>query len=150
MQLDPVRHCEIFRMLDDEQYAHIAARLKHSKAQPDDVLYSEGAPADTISIVASGELHAMKTSRVHQGKVVLCEFGPGDIIGEMALLADPERSATVKVNTPVELATFSRADFGALERQRPDIALTILKGVVRILAQRLQDTSADFADYQHS
>jgi hypothetical protein len=36
--------------------------------------------------------------------------------------------------------------YGTLERQRPDIALLIMKAVARILAERLQDTSADLAD----
>lgn len=148
MTWDPVRQCEIFKHLDDEQFAHIKARLKHAAALPGDILYAEGAPADTVAVVISGELQALKASKLHYGKVTLCEFGPGDIIGEMALIADPYRSATVKVNTKVELASFSRADFGALERQRPDIALGILKGILRILAQRLQDTSADLADQQ--
>lgn len=148
MEWDPVRQCDIFKHLDDEQFAHIQARLRYTTIAAGAVLYAEGEPADTVSIVVSGELQALKTSRLHQGKVVLCEFGPGDIIGEMALMADPERSATVKVNSHVELASFSRADFGALERQRPDIALNILKGVLRILTQRLQDTSADLADQQ--
>lgn len=75
-----------------------------------------------------------------------CEFGPSDVIGEMALLSDRKRSASIRAQTPVQLASFQRAVYGALERQRPDIALLILKAVGRILAERLQDTSADLAD----
>lgn len=147
MHSDPVRHCELFKHLDDEQFSLIAPRLKPMTAQTGDILYAEGAPADTVAIVLEGELQALKTSKIHDGKTVLCEFGPSDIIGEMALLSDPERSATVRVLKPSRLAQFSRADFGVMKRQRPDIALTMLEGVVRILAQRLQDTSADLADH---
>lgn len=146
MHQDPLRSSELFKHLDDEQFSQIAPRLKFYEADKNDILYAEGAPADTVAIVIEGELQAMKTSKIHHGKTVLCEFGPSDIIGEMALLSDPERSATVRVLEHTKLATFSRADFGVMKRQRPDIALSMLEGVVRILAQRLQDTSADLAD----
>ncbi len=146
MTLDPVRRCELFKHLDDEQFAQIAPRLKYFNADANDILYAEGEPADTVSIVIEGSLHALKTSMIHDGKTVLCEFGPSDIIGEMALLSDPERSATVRVLSTSRLAHFSRADFGVMKKQRPDIALSMLEGVVRILARRLQDTSAELAD----
>lgn len=148
MPIDPVRQCELFKHLDDEQFSHIAPRLKYFSAAPGDTLYAEGAPADTVAIVLEGQLQALKTSKIHAGKTVLCDFGVSDIMGEMALLSDPERSATVRVLTPTQYAQFSRADFGVMKRQRPDIALAMLEGVVRVLAQRLQDTSADLAD-QH-
>jgi CRP-like cAMP-binding protein len=143
-----VRQSEIFKHLDDEQFAQIAARLRFVNVDADAVFYEEGAAADTVSIVVDGHLQALKSSRIHHGKVVLCEFEPKDVIGEMALLADPERSATVKAISASRLASFTRADFGVMERQRPDIALSMLKGILRIMSQRLQDTSADLAD-QH-
>lgn len=143
-----VRESEIFKHLDDEQFAHIAERLRFVNVEADAVFYEEGDAADTISIVVDGHLQALKSSRIHHGKVVLCEFEPKDVIGEMALLADPERSATVKSISPSRLASFTRADFGVMERQRPDIALSMMKGILRIMSQRLQDTSADLAD-QH-
>ncbi len=79
MTLDPVRRCELFKHLDDEQFAQIAPRLKYFNADANDILYAEGEPADTVSIVIEGSLHALKTSMIHDGKTVLCEFGPSDI-----------------------------------------------------------------------
>jgi CRP-like cAMP-binding protein len=143
-----VRQSEIFKHLDDEQFAHIATRLRFVNVDADAIFYEEGAAADTISVVVDGHLQALKSSRIHHGKVVLCEFESKDVIGEMALLSDPERSATVKAISPSRLASFTRADFGVMERQRPDIALSMMKGILRIMSQRLQDTSADLAD-QH-
>ena len=148
MNDDTVRQSDIFKHLDDEQFGHIGARLKFANVEANAVFYEEGDAADTISVVVYGDLQALKSSRIHNGKVVLCEFGPKDVIGEMALLADPERSATVKAISPSRLASFTRADFGVMERQRPDIALSMMKGILRIMSQRLQDTSADLAD-QH-
>jgi CRP-like cAMP-binding protein len=146
MTRELIRHCPLFRLLDDEQFTHIEPRLQYLTLKEGDVLYSEGAPADTISIVLSGALEAVKMSVRGGDETILSEFGATDVIGEMALLSDRQRSASIRAQEHTTLACFSRAVYGALEKQRPDIALSIMKAVARILAQRLQDTSADLAD----
>jgi len=141
-----IRDCPLFKLLDDEQFAHIAPRLQILELPAGDILYSEGAPADTVSIVLSGALEAIKMSALGGEETVLSEFCASDVIGEMALLSDRKRSASIRAQLPTTVASFQRAVYGTLERQRPDIALLIMKSVARILAERLQDTSADLAD----
>ena len=144
--MDMIRNSQLFKLLDDEQFEQIKPRLQQLTLAPGEVLYSEGAPADTISIVLVGSLLAIKMSVLGGEETVLSEFGPSDVIGEMALLSDRKRSASIRAQETTRLAIFPRAFYGSLEKQRPDIALAIMKGVARILAQRLQDTSADLAD----
>jgi CRP-like cAMP-binding protein len=144
--MDMIRKSQLFRSLDDEQFEHIRPRLKHIALNACEVLYSEGSPADTVAIVLAGSLAAIKMSVHGGGETILSEFGPSDVIGEMALLSDRNRSASIRAIEKSELAILPRAFFGALERQRPDIALAIMKGLGRILAQRLQDTSSELAD----
>ncbi|MCC7516846.1 MAG: cyclic nucleotide-binding domain-containing protein [Pseudomonadales bacterium] len=144
--LSVIRHCPLFKLLDDEQFAHIAPRLQTTTLHAGAVLYSEGSPADTVSIVLNGALEAVKMSVLGGEETVLSEFGTGDVIGEMALLSDRKRSASIRAQQTTTVASFQRAVYGALERQRPDIALAVMKSVARILAERLQDTSADLAD----
>ena len=143
---DVIRNCPLFKLLDDEQFEHLESRLHIIKLNQDDVLYSEGAPADTVSIVIDGILEAVKMSPLGGDETVLSEFGTSDVIGEIALLSDRKRSASIRAKSPVTIASFQRSVYGALERQRPDIALAIMKAVAKILAERLQDTSADLAD----
>ena len=141
-----LRHSALFKLLDDEQFEQLAPRLQLLQLENHAVLYSEGAPADSVSIVLSGTLEAVKMSRHGGEETVLSEFGPADVIGEMALLSDRRRSASIRAQDQCQLVSLSRAVYGALEKQRPDIALLVMKSVARILAQRLQDTSADLAD----
>lgn len=141
-----IRDCPLFKLLDNEQFEHIAPRLQMLALKAGDILYSEGAPADTVSIVLSGTLEAIKMSALGGEETVLSEFGAADVIGEMALLSDRKRSASIRAQQPTQVASFQRALYGTLERQRPDIALLVMKSVARILAERLQDTSADLAD----
>lgn len=146
MGMELVRNCALFKGLDEEQFVHIESRLQLVTLEAGEVFYSEGSPADTVSIVLSGSLAAVKMSKLGGEETVLSEFGPGDVIGEMALLSDRKRSASIRAQSPTRLVSFQRAVYGSLERQRPDIAMVIMKSVARILAQRLQDTSADLAD----
>ncbi|MBP8030495.1 MAG: cyclic nucleotide-binding domain-containing protein [Pseudomonadales bacterium] len=146
MNMDVIRRCPLFKLLDDEQFAHIEPRLQIIKLAAGEILYSEGAPADTVSIVTEGALEAIKMSILGGEQTVLSEFGVSDVIGEIALLSDRKRSASIRAQTPTTVASFQRAVYGTLERQRPDIALAIMKAVAKILAERLQDTSADLAD----
>lgn len=146
MSMDVIRHSPLFKLLDDEQFAHIEPRLQIITLDAGEILYSEGAPADTVSIVLDGALEAIKMSILGGEQTVLSEFSAPDVIGEIALLSDRKRSASIRAQTPATVASFQRAVYGTLERQRPDIALAIMKAVAKILAERLQDTSADLAD----
>lgn len=143
---DVIRHCPLFKLLDDEQFMHLESRLQIINLADEEVLYSEGSPADTVSIVIEGSLEAVKMSVLGGDETVLSEFGPSDVIGEIALLSDRKRSASIRAKSAVSIASFQRSVYGMLEQQRPDIALAIMKAVAKILAQRLQDTSADLAD----
>jgi CRP-like cAMP-binding protein len=60
MNMDVIRRCPLFKLLDDEQFAHIEPRLQIIKLAAGEILYSEGAPADTVSIVTEGALEAIK------------------------------------------------------------------------------------------
>ena len=62
MNMDVIRRCPLFKLLDDEQFAHIEPRLQIIKLAAGEILYSEGAPADTVSIVTEGALEAIKMS----------------------------------------------------------------------------------------
>lgn len=140
-----VRQCPLFRLLDDEQYSYLKDRLQTLSLGAEDVLYTEASPADTVAIVLEGTLEVVKLASNGE-ETLLTEVGPGDVVGEMALVDDRDRSASIRAKTPVKVARMSRAALGAIERQRPDIALSVMRGVSRLLADRLENTSANYAE----
>lgn len=96
---------------------------------PGEALFREGEPADCMYVVRSG------TVRVSTGTTVLEEFGPGTILGEMALIEESPRSATVTAVSDCEIAVVDRRRFLFLVQQTPSFALNVMK----VLSHRLRE-----------
>ncbi len=97
--------------------------------KPGETLFSEGDPALCMYVVRSG------TVRVTSGSTVLEEIGAGSILGEMALIEDTPRSATVTAVTDCEIAMVDRRRFLFLVQQTPSFALNVMK----VLSHRLRE-----------
>ncbi len=94
-----------------------------------DTLFPAGSAADSLYIVLTGRLAVLDA----QGAVV-AEIGPGETVGEMALLTGAPRSATVRAIRDSELVRLSRTGFDRLIERQPRTALAI----ARMVGERLQ------------
>jgi CRP-like cAMP-binding protein len=97
--------------------------------KPGETLFSEGDPPLCMYVVRSG------TVRITNGTTVLEEIGAGSILGEMALIDDTPRSATVTAVTDCEIAVIDRRRFLFLVQQTPSFALNVMK----VLSHRLRE-----------
>lgn len=79
----------------------------------------EGAEGREAFIVVGGTLRAERAARDGEEPTVLAMLGPGAIFGEMALVSDAPRAASVAAQEPVELLVASRADLEALAATEP-------------------------------
>lgn len=68
----------------------------------------------------------------------IAQAGPGSVIGEMSLIDEKPRSATVIAAGPVRAAAISNTDLWKLMDSEPEIAKTILLNISRILTARLR------------
>src|SRR3954468_2213764 len=82
------------------------------------------------------------SAEIMVGKTVVEVARPGSIVGEMALVADERRSATVLTRTPCEVVAVSKSDFDRLLLDRPDFARYVLKVVVDRLRRMNQNLLA--------
>jgi CRP/FNR family cyclic AMP-dependent transcriptional regulator len=97
--------------------------------KPGETLFAEGDTAACMYVVRSG------TVRVATGSTVLEEIGAGGILGEMALIEETPRSATVTAITDCEIAIVDRRRFLYLVQQTPSFALNVMK----VLSHRLRE-----------
>ncbi len=95
----------VFAYLGGPAAAHLADRVEIVTALPGDVVITEGEPGDRYYLVVDGRLVATI------GGEVVGEMSAGDSFGEIALLRDVPRSATVTCVTAGELYAISRDDF---------------------------------------
>ena len=112
--------------------AAIAGQLRVENFARDDTLFQRGDPGDAFYIIVRGWVNAFVTSD-EGSMIVLNQFGPGDSFGEMALLDNKPRSAGIMALAPLEVLTLNRAEFLAVLREHPSVALETLRGLSRKL-----------------
>lgn len=95
----------------------------------DTILVAEGADGDEFSYIVEG------TAAVRRNGRTVARLGPGQYFGELALLDDRPRSATVVSTAPMRLLTLERRRFDALLDTMPALAGKLLQA----MAQRLRE-----------
>lgn len=129
----------------------VCAKLYHTAAYPcpfgacgyrlvraGETVMREGEAGDEAYLVERGAL------QVARGGVHLAELGPGDWVGEMSLLLDQPRSATVSAATDAQLRRVTRDSFGRLLAEDPERTQELL----RQLARRVREMSDRLAGTQ--
>ena len=106
----------IFAPLPGGSLEHLAARLVPLRVEAKSVIVREGDVGDRFYIVVEGELDVTQTG------AALTKLGPGGYFGEIALLRDVSRTATVTASTEVVLYALDREDFLAAVTGHPQSA----------------------------
>jgi CRP/FNR family cyclic AMP-dependent transcriptional regulator len=99
-------------------------------------LFHKGDEGAQVYVLISGKLKALTTSN-EGDDVVFSILGPGEVLGEIALLGGTPRTATVTAIDTSKLLIIDRRDFLAFLRNHPDVAIKLLD----VLAQRLKRVS---------
>ena len=119
----------IFAPLPGTALEHIAGRLVPLRIEPGTVILREGDAGDRFYVIVEGEVEVSA-----EGKTIATQ-GPGGYFGEIALLKDVPRTATVKAKTPVVLYALDREDFLATVTGHAPSA----KAADTVVASRLSD-----------
>jgi MFS family permease len=106
----------IFAPLPGTALEHLAARLTPLRLEAGSVVVREGDPGDRFYLVAEGHLDVSAEGRA------ISTLEPGDYFGEIALLRDLPRTATVTAGTPVVLYALDRDEFLAAVTGHPPSA----------------------------
>jgi CRP/FNR family cyclic AMP-dependent transcriptional regulator len=104
-------------------------------------LFHKGSASSQIYVVVSGRLKVISTSDVGSD-LMFAIADPGEVIGEIGLLVDSDRTATVIAMEESILIVIDRRDFEGLLRRRPSVALELLS----VLAERLARVSEFLED----
>ena len=102
--------------------------------QASSTIFVEGAPGDVMYVVLEGEVELLVRSQV------LEVAGPGDLVGEMALIDAKPRSATARAKSDCRLAPVDERRFLFLVHEHPFFALHVM----RVLTDRLRRMDAEW------
>jgi NTE family protein len=120
----------LFQHLSPADLDLLCAHLEDKQLPKGEVLCGEGEPGDALYVVARGELEVRTNDQPDR---VLRRMGPGEFVGEIALLLGGLRTATVTAARPSRLLVLRKDDFQRLFGQNA----AVLEYVSRILAKRL-------------
>jgi CRP/FNR family cyclic AMP-dependent transcriptional regulator len=134
---DPIasrmRLVSLFAHLTDPELARIAAVSRPRSYPRQSVILFESDPGDALYVVLRGEVKVVLTGEDGR-EVILSILKDGDFFGEMSLIDDRPRSATVVATVDSELLVLRRDDFQACLEENPRIAF----GLLRELSHRLR------------
>jgi CRP-like cAMP-binding protein len=104
----------LFSDLPEPEVEALAAVAKELQVEVGETLVAEGEAGHCIFAIESG------TASVVRGGETAGTLGPGDVIGEVAVLASGRRSATVIAGSPMQLISLFKRDVWALENEAPE------------------------------
>ena len=131
MDADPVRALRaisLFADLDDDALTDLAAWTTRVAAPAGTVLVEVGQPGAGLFVIEDGEVMVELAGRT-------VRRGPGDVVGEIALLTDRPRTARVRARTAVRCWALARRDFARLLEDHPRIAVRMLPALADKLAE---------------
>jgi CRP/FNR family transcriptional regulator, cyclic AMP receptor protein len=124
--------CPLFTELPAAEAEKLAAFLRRRRYRAGEPVFREGDPGTALYIIQSGEVKILLGGS--EGKeVVLALLGPGEFVGELALLDGEPRSADAVVTTAAELQVLPREDFLRFLRDVPTVAVSMLASLSRRL-----------------
>ncbi len=127
--VEHLKKVPIFSRLPAKELEHIARSLKDRSYDAGNVIVKEGDPGLGFFLITQGRV--VVSHRDH----TIRELGPGEFFGEMALMEERPRSATVTAKERTQCLQLVRWDFRALLKQNPDLAVQMLEVVVQRLRE---------------
>ena len=116
-----------FKGLEDKELQEMADLTKLCMYPPDHVLCHEGAYEDVFYIIAEGSVVISKKMLGEAGERVLRVGGRGDLVGEMALIQNAPRAASVRTLTDCTTLEMGKKDFDTILNRSPRMAIDIMR-----------------------
>ncbi len=132
-KVQALKRVPLFEGLSKKELTELARVTEDLEVPAGQVLCKEGDTGQEFFVIVDGN-----TEITSKGKPVAARGG-GDFVGEIALLEDTKRTATVTAQTPLRVFVLTRQDFRHLVRNNPSVE----QKVMRALARRVVELSAD-------
>lgn len=125
--------CELFESVGGDARAALVDAFTGVRLITGEALMREGNPAETLYIVRHGRLRATIADGTPD-EATIGEIGKGEVVGEMAIITDQPRSATVRATRDTDVFELPASAFGALVQQHPEM----LRPFATVVVDRLR------------
>ncbi|HPA91476.1 MAG TPA: Crp/Fnr family transcriptional regulator [Quisquiliibacterium sp.] len=129
-----LRRVPLFSGLTEQQLDALAAGSARRSYPKGRTIVSEGEPSQSMYILLAGRAKVQRSDA--EGKeVILAVLGSGEFFGEMSLIDDSPRSASVITLESCEFMAVSKDAFKTMLQQSPEVSMAVMRGLVRRLRE---------------
>ena len=132
-KVEALKRAPLFAGLSKKELTQLARVSEDLEIPAGQVLCKEGDTGREFFVIVEGE------TEISSGGERVAARGGGDFVGEIALLENTERTATVTAKTPLRVFVLTREDFRQLMRENPNVE----RKVMQALARRVVELSRD-------
>jgi CRP/FNR family cyclic AMP-dependent transcriptional regulator len=133
MNEETLARVDLFSTLDKKELQVLARSCQERSYSAGTTIFSQGDSGVGLYVVKTGKVRIMLAVDPDKAEEEIAVLGPGDVLGEMALLDDLPRSASVIAIDDVTALLLPVWEFRSVLRQHPDIALKLLAELSRRL-----------------
>ncbi|MBD1545291.1 cyclic nucleotide-binding domain-containing protein [Roseibium aggregatum] len=138
-EVGALRKVPLFRGIDDTKLRLLAFISDRMEYKTGERLCTQGEEGDSAFIILKGSADVLVNTP--DGEKAVAKVEANSIVGEIAILCDVPRTATLVAANDMDVLTVSKDDFLKLLKEFPDMALEVM----RTLALRLEQTTRDLA-----
>lgn len=134
-----LRSVDLFEGLTEDEVDQVSKICVERRFSPGELITQEGAAGAELFIITEGFVEILLGERQTISARVVVSLGPGQIIGEMALVDQGPRSATVRATSdPTVVQTIQRADLDALCQEQTRIGYVIMRNLAADLSFKMR------------
>ncbi len=128
-----LREIPIFADLSPEDLKLVAETAREEWHPQNTVIFHQGDEGNMMFVIVEGQLQVLRSA--DGAEQVLAQRGPGDFVGEMAIIESTQRSATLRTQTDVRVLAIDGETFKGILRERPDVSFAVLCSLSRRLRE---------------
>lgn len=128
-----LKNIPLFHSLSDQVIVEIASNVTKINLKEGKLLFRKGDPGNSLFIILDGWVKVV-IEGINNKEITLAKLGPGEIVGEMAVIDAGPRSADIITLSPVNLLELSQNNFLNVIKEQPSISL----GIMQNLSKRLR------------
>ncbi|MEE2787448.1 MAG: cyclic nucleotide-binding domain-containing protein [Myxococcota bacterium] len=129
----------LFSTLTPDELNEFLRAIEPTQLPKGQLLFKENQVGDGAYVVESGEIDVYLDRP--EGRISLARFGPGEILGEIALVDGEKRTAHAEAASEVSLFKINKDEFDFLRRNRRPAAYKIVRRIAVSVCERLRDTN---------
>jgi CRP-like cAMP-binding protein len=138
--VEALRRIPLFAKVEPSKLKLMAFASERASYQPGEILFNQGDLADAAYIILDGTADVMVNTP--SGPLKVAEMGRDAFVGEIGILCDIPRTATIIAREPLTTLKITKELFFRMITDFPSIAIEVM----RVLAQRLEHTTEQLRD----